>query len=300
MSQGGSVGPYDFGEISRADYSGLPEQQSVLTRDGTSLALRSYEAEAQAAVLMLHGSSAEGRYFHPMARFLSGRGRAAVYVPDLRGHGNSGGRRGDVDYIGQLEDDVEDLLAAIRKRRPGVRLVLLGHSSGGGLAVRFAGGRRAPLVDGYVLLAPFLGATAPTSRPASGGWADVDVPRVIELATRAAKGDTTGQDRVVLRFRKPESARTGREVLEYSFRMMVSYAPRQDLASDLSAITRPLLVLVGERDESFIPENYAPTISPHVTGTFQILSGLTHFGVVMSPSAAEAVDRWVAGLGPAD
>jgi alpha-beta hydrolase superfamily lysophospholipase len=31
-----------------------------------------------------------------------------TYVPDIRGHGGSG-RRGDIDYIGQLDDDLADL-----------------------------------------------------------------------------------------------------------------------------------------------------------------------------------------------
>jgi len=41
---------------------------------------------------------------------------------------------------------------------------------GGGRAVRYAGGRHLPRADGYILLAPFLGASATSTRPASGGW----------------------------------------------------------------------------------------------------------------------------------
>lgn len=293
MNEQSSTGPYDFAEVARADYAGLPQPEMVPVRDGTPIAMRSYVVDSGTAVLMLHGSSGEGRYFHPMARALSGSGRASVYVPDLRGHGSSGGRRGDVDYIGQPEDDLEDLLATIRSRRPGTRLVLLGHSSGGGLVVRFAGGRRVPTVDGYVLLAPFLGANAPTTRPASGGWVTLDVPRILDLARRAGMGDTAGQDEVVLRFNKPVAQRTGREVLAYSFRMMVSLAPRQDLALDLAGIRQPLLVLAGSRDESFVPEQYEPTISPHARGTFRVLPDVTHLGLVMSPLAWTVVDQWL-------
>jgi alpha-beta hydrolase superfamily lysophospholipase len=290
------VGPYDFGEVARIDRTSLPEPASVRARDGTSLAVREYEGAGDVVLVALHGSSAEGSYFHPMASWLSGRGRASVYVPDLRGHGASGGRRGDVDYVGQLEDDLSDLLAMLRRRRPGTRVILLGHSSGGGLAVRYAGGRREPPVAGYVLFSPFLGASAATTRPASGGWVTLDAPRIVELARRASTGDPTGQDEMVLHFNKPPSQRTGREVLAYSFRMMVSLAPRQDLGSDLAAIRQPLLVLAGSRDESFVPEQYEPTIGPHARGTFRLLPGVTHLGLVLSPLAWEAVDRWLETL----
>jgi alpha-beta hydrolase superfamily lysophospholipase len=298
MSDPGESGPYDWKrELAGVDYDAVPGLEVTVARDGTPLAFRRYDSAADIVVVALHGSSAEGSYFHPMATQLSSRNRASFVVPDLRGHGASGGRRGDVDYVGQLEDDLADLLDAVRRRRRGAKLVLLGHSSGGGLAVRFAGGRRDARVDGYVLLAPFLGSTAPTTRPASGGWTEVDGPRIAALARRAVLGDTSGQDQIVLRFNKPPSQRTGREVLAYTFRMVLSYQPRPDLAGDLSAIEQPLLVLAGERDESFVPEQYEPTISPHARGNFKVLPALGHLGLVVDPRTAEEVGAWLATIG---
>ena len=289
--------PYDWKrDLAGVDYASVPAPETFAARDGTPLAVRRYESPSADVVIALHGSSAEGSYFHPLAAALAGRGRARVLVPDLRGHGASGGRRGDVDYVGQLEDDIADLTRSVRERSPRARVVLLGHSSGGGLAVRYAGGRREAQVDGFALLAPFLGATAPTTRPASGGWAEADVPRIVELARRAAQGDTSGQDAVVLRFNKPPAQRTGREVLAYSYRLMVSYHPRQDLAADLSRIREPLLVLAGDRDESFVPDQYEPTISPHARGTFKVLPGISHLGLVVSRRTADEVDAWLLAL----
>jgi hypothetical protein len=66
---------------------------------------------------------------------------------------------GDVDYIGQLEDDVADVIAAIRARRPAARIVLLGHSAGGGLLVRYAGGGRGPAPTATCFLRPTSGRT---------------------------------------------------------------------------------------------------------------------------------------------
>jgi alpha-beta hydrolase superfamily lysophospholipase len=170
-------GVYDRSDLQRVDYSGLPAPTTIMARDGTPLAVRVYESPSRTVVIAVHGSSGNGRYYHPLASHLSGRAKAAVYAVDLRGHGASSGRRGDVDYIGQLEDDLADVIAAVRRERSDARIVLLGHSAGGGLLVRSAGGSRVPAGAGYILLAPFLGAEAPTTKPDSGGWAKADMPR---------------------------------------------------------------------------------------------------------------------------
>ena len=62
-------------------------------------------------------------------------------------------------------------------RRPTVPLTLIGHSAGGGFALRVAASPIQNLFARTVLLAPYLGYNAPTNRPNSGGWASADIPR---------------------------------------------------------------------------------------------------------------------------
>src|SRR4029077_5979781 len=97
------------------------------------------------------------------------------------------------------------------------------------------------------------------------------------------RGDTIVKAQSGLRFNNPRDQRTGREVLEYTFRMTMSYQPRQDLPGDLLAFTQPLLVMAGSKDESFVAEGYEPTIAPYAKGTFKVLPGLSHFGMVVRP-----------------
>jgi len=54
----------------------------------------------------------------------------------MRGHGESGSR-GDIAYIGQLEDDLDDFMKQVLEVEKGVTLI--GFSGGGGFALRFAG-----------------------------------------------------------------------------------------------------------------------------------------------------------------
>ena len=94
---------------------------------------RHYPSDTDKALILLHGSGYHSQYLLPLAEFISTEGLAQVYTPDLRGHGPSLARRGDVDYINQLEDDLADLVTEIRQDCSDATMLVGGHSSGGGL-----------------------------------------------------------------------------------------------------------------------------------------------------------------------
>jgi alpha-beta hydrolase superfamily lysophospholipase len=97
-----------------------------------------------------------------------------TFAVDMRGHGTSG-TRGDIGYVGQLEDDLADFVAVLRTTVPSAPLTLVGHSSGGGFTLRVAGSPIQNLFERFVMLAPYLGYDAPSTRPSSGGWARADI-----------------------------------------------------------------------------------------------------------------------------
>lgn len=278
------------------DYTDLPQLETFEARDGKELAYRHYPARSDKVIILLHGSGWHSRYFLPLAEFIRSEGLAQVYTPDLRGHGPTPERRGDIDYIGQFEDDLADLIALIRRDNPDAMLILGGHSSGGGLAVRFAGSRYGLQVDAYVLLAPYLKYNAPTMRPNSGGWARPYVRRIIGLTMLNNLGIGWFNDRRVIEFNMPEKARDGTETLSYSYRLNTSYAPR-NYKKDLGTITQPLLVVAGTADESFVADQYEPVISQYADVQVRLLRDVTHMGVVVDPEVRPVVKEWVESLG---
>jgi predicted alpha/beta-fold hydrolase len=117
------------------DRSTMPQLSRFSARDGTELAYRHYPARGPAngkIAILVHGSSGSSVAVHAVADALAARG-VETYAPDIRGHGGSGSR-GDIAYIGQLENDMEDLAALVRQTAPSQPLTLLGHSSGGAFA----------------------------------------------------------------------------------------------------------------------------------------------------------------------
>ena len=158
------------------DMSTLPAVERFQARDGTVLGFRHYPVSGPPtgrAAIVVHGSSgSSANNIHALSVALAQHG-VESYAVDIRGHGVSG-TRGDIAYIGQLEDDPADFVAEIRKTNPAAPLTLIGHSAGGGFALRVAGSRIQNLFTRTVLLAPYLGYAAPTNQPNSGGWANAE------------------------------------------------------------------------------------------------------------------------------
>ena len=285
-----------FGELA-IDYSELPELSQYTARDGVVLPVRHYPLEPPATsdrvLVLIHGSGYHSRYLMPLAERIAASGAAQVYTPDLRGHGSSPARRGDIDYVDQLEDDLADLITHIRESNAGARIFVGGHSSGGGLALRFAGSRHRSMSAGFALLAPFLRHDAPTSRSNAGGWARPKTARIVALAILNAMGVSRFDNTVVIEFVMPEEVRDGTETLAYTHRLNTGLAPRH-YESDFEAIDTPLLVLVGDDDEAFIADKFPETVSRHAPdAVVEIVVDASHMGIVAGEASAEMLIRWL-------
>ena len=266
------------------DWSGLSDPKTYDARDGEALAYRSYQGDPAHVVLALHGSGGAGWALHPLASALNKAG-ATVIVPDIRGHGGSG-RRGDVDYTGQVSDDLDDLRAVLAAEYPNARLTLLGFSMGGGLALREAA--RAP-ADRLIMLSPYLAHDAPPMEAQNPfapehPWAVPDVPRLIGLSILSGLGiETFSHLKVVNLATRPED---GDNVSpSYTHRMLTSVNP-VDWQADFATLSTPPVIFVGAEDEL----HYAPAYQDAAPGVdIRTLPDVDHMGLTLDASAIAAV-----------
>jgi len=278
----------------RVDAEGLPDLSRFQARDGTWLAYRSYPPNraGDRMAILAHGSAGASSQMNGVARALANVGIAAVAV-DFRGHGASG-TRGDTAYAGQLDDDLADLIGELRKIHPRARLSFAGHSSGGGFGLRVASGPLGGAFERFVLLAPYLGWRAPTSRPAKGAglWASADVPRIIALQTLARFGVDWAQSLPVVAFATGLGARNFM-TNQYSFRLMQSYAAPDDWKGAFERAKAPTVIIAGSDDELMDAPAYERALAP-LGVTVTLLPGVDHLGLCWRPEAIEAI---VAALG---
>lgn len=141
-----------------------PAAAPLTTADGLKLhGHRWPRAGAHGRVLIVHGLGEHGGRYADLASHLNAAGYE-VLAWDQRGHGRSGGPRGDMPDAQAGLQDVALMVDAARAGGSGP-LVLLGHSLGGLVAARFLAGTLASPrpawareVDALVLSSPALDA----------------------------------------------------------------------------------------------------------------------------------------------
>lgn len=238
-------------------FDGMPALSYFTARDGAQLAYRRYETAVKGnelgSVMLVHGSSANSQSVHPLALSFVEAGYT-VYAFDIRGHGKSG-ERGQVNYIGQLDDDLEDFVNATKPAKP---RTLVGFSSGGGFALRVASSPRGVQFDNFLLMAPYIHHMAITNRSGdSAGWASVGVPRLVSLIMLNRVGVRYFNDLPVLNFAVTDSPRADL-VRQYSYALAVSFQPLNDYRAGIRSISRPTEVIAGGDDELFFADKYRP------------------------------------------
>ena len=269
---------------------GKPDISRFQARDGTWLAYRLYPPAGGATgrlAIVVHGSTGSSDAMHAVAQALAAAGVTAVAI-DARGHGASG-TRGDIGYIGQLDDDLADLMALLRQHYPGARVTLIGHSSGGGFALRVAAGPLGASFDRIVVLAPYLGYDAPTNQASQGvgRWASPDMPRIIALSILRRLGMDWAQGLPAIAFANaPEAAKfvTSR----YSYRLLVNFGPPSDWKGALQSNAGKIELIAGDADELMDPTAYQANVAP-LGVRVTLLPGVDHMGILHAPAALAAI-----------
>jgi acylglycerol lipase len=223
-------------------------------------------------VVIAHGFAEHGGRYAAVAERLV-RDGLAVRAADHRGHGLSEGKRTSVVRFDDYVDDLTTVIAQARARWSALRVVLLGHSMGGLIALDLAVRPGGPL-DGLVVSAPAACPrevskfTLTVGRALSRVAPDTGVLRLPlnRISRDPEVVDAYNKDPLV--FRTPIRARLGAEMLVAMDRV----------DAGLPALRVPLLVMQGTADGLV-----DPGCGPHVYGragsvdkTLKMYDGLWH------------------------
>lgn len=273
------------------------ETREFVTRDGERINARVY-GEGRDMLLLVHGiGSSASNQAEPAALLSEATGNRVLAI-DLRGHGESGGRPRNIDHVGQYEEDLADIVRELRTDNDRAKIVLAGHSMGGGIALRYALSKNAPDVDGYLLIAPLLGEPAPTMRRPTDEEAElaeqymkVRSLRLIGVSMFDAVGVNLLSSLPVLYLNAPGMPEYG-----YAAVMGMQPNPPNDYRAALAAIDAPLLLVAGENDEAFIASAYDQVIREHSRGEAVLITQATHSGIQTDSRAISVMSQWVASI----
>lgn len=263
-------------------------------KDGKNLYARQFAQTGKTTVILIHGVLSNSFTMNKTAGLLRETMNAEVFAIDLRGHGQSEGKPGDIDFIDQYAADLAEIVEIIRKDKPKGKIIMAGHSMGGGISLRYAQSKKFPKVDGFLLLAPLLGQNAPTipqpsavSQPDQEPFLKIHIQRLIGLKMLNSIGIIEHNGLNVLFFNLPTEV----PLKSYSYRANESMSPA-DYKAGLKAVKKPLLVLVGSSDEAFVASAFEPAIKENSKGQVNIVERVTHNGIRHSPEAMKIVREW--------
>ena len=269
------------------DFSNMPALKNYQGADGAKLFYREYAPQSdniKGSAVLIHGSSASSESLHPMATALAVAG-VHVYALDVRGHGASV-PKGQIAFIGQLESDLQSFVQAVQPPSPST---LIGFSSGGGFVLRVAASDMQTSFDSYLLLAPYLGHTAPNYRPDSGGWVSVGVPRIVALNALNAAGIRCWNDLPVLRFALTGEAKTFL-TSEYDFNLAMNFAANADYQADLLNAKGKVAILAGDADELLKSQELQGMVqSAGKNWPVKLQPGIGHIPLTLDPEALKAI-----------
>jgi lysophospholipase len=212
--------------------------------DGTSLVYEAYEpAHPRGAVLFLCGWSDHAARWRFVGTRFQDAG-LATYVLDQRGHGRSGGRRGHLSRFSQLLGDLQAFRRSVRQRHA-VPQVLLGHSFGGLVALRYLETQPGDALAAAIVSSPWLGLALRrplwqrfVARVLSDLWPSVAVPAGLDADHLSRDATVNAQWRADPAVHRVITAGAWREI-QWAQRAVVNDAHR---------IEGPLLVLLAGED----------------------------------------------------
>lgn len=267
----------------------LPKLHFFKTRDQYKLSYREYNACSKNILVLLHGVGEDNKYLFQLANYFSKNNIAKVYTPNLRGYGDFVERRGDVDYIGQIEDDLTDFLIWLKANNHESRIILGGHSFGGASTLRFASSPAEHLVDGYIFIAPYIHPKAPFIKK---NYSKVSYYNLITLSILEKLKIRKFHHKPVYTSLKAEELRHGGEAPQLSYRMAMSRIPTK-YRDAINAINKPSMAIVGGDDELYNTEKFEDVFKSNPFFTTKVLPGINHDGILFSNEAFQDIEEWL-------
>ena len=152
----------------------LPKLREITltARDGMDIFVHAWIPDRSQRILVcIQGLGGHGGYYEELAIQLVDKS-IIVIAPDLRGHGRSSGKRGDIDHFESYLLDIDAAVTWAIDSWPHMPIFMLGESMGASLVIEYACTVQFPRVNitcpvpaGLVLLSPVIRPTIhPTMR----------------------------------------------------------------------------------------------------------------------------------------
>ncbi len=135
----------------------LATLSSYKTSDNLTLEVHKYmlSEEPEHIILIVHGHGEHGGRYKHVSEFFAEKGYSSAIL-NLRGHGNSEGKRGHGPSMEQLILDVEYFIRKIRRNYIEAKLYLYGHSMGANILLNYLIKDDSNEINAAIITSPWL------------------------------------------------------------------------------------------------------------------------------------------------
>ncbi len=246
-----------------ADLSKAPPMGHFTARDGTRLVFRAYPGSTRDVVVLVHGSSGTSASMLLQWRKPSTRAAPPFMCSGMRGHDGTG-RSGDIDYIGQLDDDVVDFMKTLgpKHRRGSAGRSWDSRPAEDLSCASQAAQMRASLDSVYSGIAAIARELTRQCDPMPAAGSLRRSPRIIALRILSRAGIHNFEGSAGPRLRGSSRKCKACETAFYSYRMFRNFGPTGHYLEDLRRAPGPVVLLAGANDEIFYSDRYAALLKP--------------------------------------
>jgi len=253
----------------------VPVEGTVRMPDGTTLRTLHWASHGDpwAVALVVHGLGEHAGRYETVAAALTAAG-IEVFGYDHRGFGGSSGHRAYVDHWTQFHDDLAARVFAVRAARPGLPLVMYGHSLGGLIACGYVlSGVDRPLPDLLVLSAPGIDAAQPAWKKRLAAILRGVTPRM--RLSNGLADDGLSRDPEVRRKADADPLCLGSSTVRFGAEAFAEQDRLQALLPGLKAMPVPTYVLHGSADP-IVPVGSSRVLEGKGNVTRRVHEGLRH------------------------
>ncbi len=222
----------------------VKHETGYLQKADTRLFYQSWVPEPMHQVMVIaHGLGEHSGRYRNLVEFFSPKG-CGFFALDHRGHGRSSGTRGHIDSFDQYGDDLNTLIQKICTETGREKVILVGHSLGGLIAVSYLL-RYQETISHLILSSPALRTKEPP--PKLKAAAGKLLARIVPSLTMANEIDPTH----ICREEKVVKAYIDDPLVHnrVSTRFFVEYLKASEQAFNMApSLTVPMLLLQAQQD----------------------------------------------------
>lgn len=251
----------------------IPKLKSLRNPFNEFIYYREIESASDTLVVAVHGMGGDSRYLTQLALALSLRPDAPhVLLPDLKFHGEkNSGSSVKLEPHQDIISELQFLLENIKSKKTFSKIILVGHSLGGAVVLKWLSEQPNSTFHKIVLVSPYL-----------------PEPYNVE-SSRFSKWLKREGIKMLLQF--PEKSKWGTEVDEYEESYLRSCLPKDFPIENWLEKCSDISLVVGTDDKILDIQKYRLFFKDEVGIKFFEFSDLSHIGLVTSALSAGRISE---------